>query len=313
MSFTVAPIVEGHGDLRPEHVCFTNPLAIFDCIEFGKEFREIDTADELAFFAEECDYLGAAWVGPFLFEQYKRLTGDHVPLVILNFYKSYRASVRAKVAALRAQQLSPQQQASAFREAEKYIQAADRYAQLHRKPLMLVVGGLSGSGKSTLARELALQFAARLLSSDELRRDLFGSIESHSIDKYSSESRERVYAEMFCRARALQRAGLSVVMDATFADPQHLHAAWALSQEPHSRFLAIECHCPLALIRERIESRRLLGTDASEATLKVLEAQRIARQAWPAAIPQLSVDTSQPLTHQAATVIARLAADAAVT
>ena len=49
----VQRIVEGHGDLRPEHVCFTNPLAIFDCIEFGKEFREIDTADELAFFAEE--------------------------------------------------------------------------------------------------------------------------------------------------------------------------------------------------------------------------------------------------------------------
>ena len=30
-------IVEGHGDLRPEHVCFTEPPAVFDCIEFNED------------------------------------------------------------------------------------------------------------------------------------------------------------------------------------------------------------------------------------------------------------------------------------
>jgi aminoglycoside phosphotransferase family enzyme len=28
-------IVEGHGDLRPEHICLSDPIAIFDCIEFS--------------------------------------------------------------------------------------------------------------------------------------------------------------------------------------------------------------------------------------------------------------------------------------
>ena len=32
-------IVEGHGDLRPEHVCLGPPPAIIDCVEFKREFR----------------------------------------------------------------------------------------------------------------------------------------------------------------------------------------------------------------------------------------------------------------------------------
>lgn len=44
-------IVDGHGDLRPEHICLSDPIAIFDCIEFSLDFRCIDIADELAFLA----------------------------------------------------------------------------------------------------------------------------------------------------------------------------------------------------------------------------------------------------------------------
>ena len=29
-------IVDGHGDLRPEHICFSDPIAIFDCLEFNR-------------------------------------------------------------------------------------------------------------------------------------------------------------------------------------------------------------------------------------------------------------------------------------
>ena len=46
-------IVEGHGDLRPEHICFAERPVIFDCIEFIREFRELDGADELSFLAAE--------------------------------------------------------------------------------------------------------------------------------------------------------------------------------------------------------------------------------------------------------------------
>ena len=29
-------VVDGHGDLRPEHICFCEPIAIFDCLEFNR-------------------------------------------------------------------------------------------------------------------------------------------------------------------------------------------------------------------------------------------------------------------------------------
>lgn len=55
-------IVEGHGDLRPEHICLDNKPVIFDCLEFNKELRTVDIADELAFPAMECEMLGNAEV-----------------------------------------------------------------------------------------------------------------------------------------------------------------------------------------------------------------------------------------------------------
>jgi aminoglycoside phosphotransferase family enzyme len=53
----------------------------------------------------ECDFIGASWVGQRLQESWQRLSGDHPSPVLFDFYKAYRASVRAKVAALRADQL----------------------------------------------------------------------------------------------------------------------------------------------------------------------------------------------------------------
>jgi hypothetical protein len=32
-------IRDGHGDLRAEHICLTEPIALFDCIEFNRRFR----------------------------------------------------------------------------------------------------------------------------------------------------------------------------------------------------------------------------------------------------------------------------------
>lgn len=69
-------IVEGHGDLRPEHVCLEAEPLVIDCLEFARDFRILDTADELAFLAMECERLGAAWIGPVLFEAYNRERGD---------------------------------------------------------------------------------------------------------------------------------------------------------------------------------------------------------------------------------------------
>ena len=92
-------IIEGHGDLRPEHICLTPDPAIIDCLEFSRELRIVDPADELAFLALECERLGKPVVGRWFLETYTRLTGDEPPRPLMEFHRTYRALRRAKIAA----------------------------------------------------------------------------------------------------------------------------------------------------------------------------------------------------------------------
>lgn len=92
-------IVEGHGDLRPEHICLETEPVIIDSLEFNREFRILDPADELSFLALECEVLGA--LPPLInliFKTYARITGDIPPEKLVQFYMSHRASLRAKLA-----------------------------------------------------------------------------------------------------------------------------------------------------------------------------------------------------------------------
>jgi aminoglycoside phosphotransferase family enzyme len=126
-------VIEAHGDLRPEHICVgeggEHPL-IIDCLEFKREFRILDTADELAFLAMECERLGSPWVGPVLFDTYGRETGDRPPERLLRFYRSYRASLRAKLAIWHLQDPSVQDPRPWSRLAHDYLRLAEEHLPL---------------------------------------------------------------------------------------------------------------------------------------------------------------------------------------
>jgi aminoglycoside phosphotransferase family enzyme len=91
-------IVEAHGDLRPEHICLEREPQIIDCLEFSRDFRILDPADELAFLALECERLGAPWIRQSIFETYAELARDAPAAALVHFYQSYRACMRAKIA-----------------------------------------------------------------------------------------------------------------------------------------------------------------------------------------------------------------------
>ncbi|MGZ3238342.1 MAG: hypothetical protein ACXU8A_13300 [Burkholderiaceae bacterium] len=91
-------IVEGHGDLRPEHVCLNPELDIIDCLEFSYDLRIADPVDELGFLALECERLGATDFGALLLRTYSELSGDMPAAALVHFYQSYRASLRAAIA-----------------------------------------------------------------------------------------------------------------------------------------------------------------------------------------------------------------------
>jgi aminoglycoside phosphotransferase family enzyme len=91
-------VVEGHGDLRPEHICLESPPQVIDCLEFSRNLRILDGAEELAFLALECERLGAPWVKGELFDALDAITGQRLPASLVSFYQSLHAAVRAKVA-----------------------------------------------------------------------------------------------------------------------------------------------------------------------------------------------------------------------
>lgn len=91
-------VVEGHGDLRPEHIWLGEPIAIIDCLEFSAELRTLDVADELGFLALECERLGAPELGPALFAAFAQFTRDVPDPALVGFYQAYRACLRATIA-----------------------------------------------------------------------------------------------------------------------------------------------------------------------------------------------------------------------
>ncbi|MEX0405815.1 hypothetical protein ABGN05_09095 [Aquibium sp. LZ166] len=90
-------IVEGHGDLRPEHVCLVEPVQIIDCLEFNRAMRLIDPYDEVGYLGLECDVLGAAWVRPMLLDILEKRHGGRPGPQLLAFHGAFRALLRARL------------------------------------------------------------------------------------------------------------------------------------------------------------------------------------------------------------------------
>ena len=120
-------VVEGHGDLRPEHICLYPTPAVIDCLEFSRALRIVDRADEIGFLALETERLGAPALAAILVQQYRALSHDRPPPGLLHFYQSYRAIVRATLAVAHLKEAqfrySPKWAASAM----NYLQLAERH------------------------------------------------------------------------------------------------------------------------------------------------------------------------------------------
>jgi aminoglycoside phosphotransferase family enzyme/predicted kinase len=284
-------LIEGHGDLRPEHVCLADRPLVFDCIEFNTAFRQIDVADELCFLAMECDRLGRGDVGAAALERYRRQTGDAPPTELLAFYKAYRASVRAKVAALRAAEHGEAE--ADRREAAAYLRLAEGYVRQLPAPPLVVVRGLTGTGKSTLARQLTERLGARCLRTDEIRRELLGPEDAAA--KYRPEARAAVYEELFRRADELLRAGFMVVLDGTFLLRSQRRRAAALAAAQGLPQVVFRCACPAEEARSRIARRLAQGSDPSEARPELYAEQAAGEEPDDADCPrQQTLETYPP-------------------
>ena len=117
-------VVEAHGDLRPEHIFLGDPPCVIDCLEFDRELRLLDRAEELCFLELECARLNHAPVGRQLMRGCLEQLGDAAPEALLSFYRSHRAATRAKLYVWRAGERDGGTPAEWLARADSYLRGA---------------------------------------------------------------------------------------------------------------------------------------------------------------------------------------------
>jgi aminoglycoside phosphotransferase family enzyme len=122
-------IVEGHGDLRPEHICLAREPVIIDCLEFSRALRLVDPTDELAFLALECAMLGEPEAGVRLQRSYETIAGDRPQERLIAWYTAYRALLRARLSALHSLEPGARPPQTWLAQADRYLAVALDYTE----------------------------------------------------------------------------------------------------------------------------------------------------------------------------------------
>jgi uncharacterized protein len=258
-------IREGHGDLRLEHVYFGEMgIRILDCIEFNERFRHADTCADIAFLSMDLAAHGRVDLAERLLAVYAREADDFDLYAVVDFYESYRAFVRGKIASMLANDagawMTVRQRAA--REARRYFLlalSADRRSLL--KPVVVAVGGVIASGKTTIAAKLGITLSAPVVQADRTRKAMLGLDPLRRLDDpawtggYDPAFSDRVYDELLRRAAVVLASGRPVVLDASFRTAAHRRAAGDLAAAHSAPFLFVECRTTRDVCRERLAAR----------------------------------------------------------
>jgi len=291
-----------HGDLHAAHICFTNGISIYDCIEFNDRFRYGDVASEVAFLAMDLDHFGRADLSRHFVSAYVEASRDQRLLEVLKFYKSYRAYVRGKVNSFKLDDagIGMDEKEQTAKEAKDYFDLSWFYTRA--KPLVVITCGLVGTGKSTLARALARKLGLVLIVSDVTRKQLAGiPLTEHRFEEfgtgiYSPEFTRKTYDEMFARAKDILGTGDSVILDASFGKAERRLKAKELAETIGADFLIIECTLNEETLRRRLASRQERRS-ISDARQALVEPQKDVFEPV-AEVPDhqhVMVDTSLPV------------------
>jgi aminoglycoside phosphotransferase family enzyme len=119
-------VVDGHGDLRLEHVFFERRPLIIDCAEYSSARRKTDALDDLSALTMECQRLGRDDVAAAVMAAYRRTTGDECFPKVEAFYRSLHACARVAASAAPADDGARDSRIADF---ESYLAQAQRDAQ----------------------------------------------------------------------------------------------------------------------------------------------------------------------------------------
>ena len=289
-----------HGDLHLNNmVLLDGQVRFFDCIEFNKNFRLMDTIAEIAFLAMDLANRGEP--AQQVLNDYLEYSGDYAGLALLNLYRTYFAMVRAKVSLMQEPITHADiRQTAAYRQFQGFVALALSYTE--EKPQFLaLMHGVAGSGKSTVARYVAEHFGAIRLRSDVERKRLFGLQPDDSSDAieaniYSTAASENTFDQLTRLSREVLQSGLPCIVDATFLQRKVRKKFIALAEELGIPVIIMDCVASPQCIEERLRQRTREKNDASEADIDIMQQQLADAQAFDSSEQPyvVSIDSEKP-------------------
>jgi len=292
-------IRDGHGDLKPGNIAFVDGQPVItDCIEFGTQWRYLDTLAEMVFLATGLESLGQFALAQQVFTHYRNAARDDFPAPLRRYYQCHFACVMAKVTALQIDEpeISAEAKEGARKLASQYFTLAEFHA---REPHVVAVAGIMGCGKSTLAAALAKRLGWSHHSSDVKRKQLAGIAPHARLPQsaYSAARTREVYAALEAEAASAKDAGIGVITDAQFGKRQERADMAATVAPAHGAFTLVLCDAPDEVVRERMKMREQDPGRVSDATVDLLEQAR--RNFEPVGDEEglnvLRIDTREPL------------------
>jgi aminoglycoside phosphotransferase family enzyme/predicted kinase len=272
---------DGHGDLRLEHVyAEASGITILDCIEFNDRFRYADVCADVAFLSMDLEASGRVDLAELLLARYARHANDFDLYGLVDFYESYRAFVRAKVASFTAADETVD-----YPTRERAWQQARRYGLLALSakrspivpPVVVAVGGLIASGKSTLAERLGSMLGAPIVDTDRIRKHMAGRLPLGQMaappfkGAYSAQASEKVYDELCRRARVVLGSGRPIIVEASFRTAAERARIRALAREHQLPFHFLECRAPAEVCKARLVERAKEAS-VSDGRLEIFDA-----------------------------------------
>lgn len=266
-----------HGDLHLRNlVLIDGQPVLYDALEFDEALGTCDVLYDTAFLVMDLCHRGLRRQGCRVLDAWLRAARgeEDAGLATLPLFLSVRAAIRAMV--LLQTDAARDRAGHSAGEVSDYLGLACD-ALRPAPPRVLAIGGYSGSGKSVLARALAPVIGALpgavLLSSDLERKA--GIAQGTKLDpaSYARDRREEVYRSLFARAATIIAAGHSVVLDATFVDPELRAMARDLAARASVPFHGLWLDAPRPVLEARLLGRT---GDASDADPGVLARQLAA-------------------------------------
>lgn len=276
-------VIDGHGDLRLEHIFMHgDDFGLIDCIEFNQRFRFNDAVSEAAFLSMELDYMGKTDLADGILSGFFKIYDDEESKKLLNFYRCYRAYVRAKVACfmIDGKDGSWELYEAKKTEVKRLVDMAAVYAINMFDTKCLVFYGLMASGKTKNADKFTSMFPVEHVNTDVIRKLMHGLDPEKNVhvdfgvDIYSKENSLKLYDELGRIAENNMRIGRMTLIDGSFSKTEYLDRIKA------------NCSCGFKKIRffasedatiERLEKRKN-KICVSDGRIEIYESQKRSAQ-----------------------------------